>query len=107
MGVENTCVPAGINTNPKYRKFAARSPHECATYCLNNPLCTSFEYSDVKEIRLATGKEHKLKNCWTFMDKERDPMFDVEHVTASSDPEQPRDLYVFHNTNDALAPRAG
>merc|ERR1711881_177137 len=107
MWVENTCVPSGIDTNPKYRKFSARSPKECATFCLNNPLCTAFEYSDVKMIRLADGSTHNLKNCWTFMDKECDPMFDVESVTESSDPEQPRDLYLFHNTNANLAPRAG
>lgn len=34
-------------------------------------------------------------------------MFDVESVTESEDPEQPKDLYLFHNTNANLAPRAG
>merc|ERR1711959_850772 len=107
MWVENNCVPAGINTNPKYRKFPARSPKECATFCLNNPLCTSFEYSDVKAIQLADGSSHVLKNCWTFMDKECDPSFDTDSVQESSDAEQPKDLYVFHNTNANLAPRGG
>jgi len=107
MWVENNCLPAGINTNPKYRKFPARSPKECATFCLNNPLCTAFEYSDVTELKLASGDTHTLKNCWTFMDKECDPLFDIESITESADPQQPKDLYLFHNTGTSIASRSG
>jgi len=41
------------------------------------------------------------------MDKECDPLFDIESITESADPQQPKDLYLFHNTGTAIASRAG